>query len=285
MKCGLRDLVSLRLLAALAVAWVIACVGVQTAAAQPPTDYNTPPEAIATIVVGGEDYGQTAAVPCDGPNGTSITLDGSASSDSDGDGLEYEWSVAEGSGVVLQNADRSVASGVFPDGVHEVTLTVYDLDANGERRGGVGVTSVLIAVVDYIPPMAMVTTDLAALLPANNKMIPVAITVLVSDLCTIPDHLRPRCFVSSNQADDSDGSGERLGDVDGIDGFTAPVEIRLFPDGEGIYRGLVFLRAERDGSDSRGRTYSINVTVRDSFYNLGEASSTVVVPHDRRATR
>jgi hypothetical protein len=228
------------------------------------------------------DAGPNQVLHCDGPSGVPVTLHGSDSNDPQGDDLEYEWTVAAGSGVVLSNDNQAMASGTFPVGVHEVTLTVYDLDDAGHRKGGVGVDSVTITVVDNDPPVALVTTDLAALLPANNTMRTVMVSVVASDQCTAPDDLLVYCTVSSNQPDNTSGNSNFVGDIDGQDGYSAPVPITLDNLGDGLYVGFVQLRAERVAADQSGRVYSINLDVLDAALNYQRASTTVVVPHSQR---
>jgi len=205
-----------------------------------------------------------------------VALNGSASFDPDGDPLFYEWSVAAGSGIVLSNVDQALASGVFPVGEHVVTLTVAD------GKGGVATDTVTIKVIDATPPVAKATTNLASLWPPNNKMVPVTIFVQAADECTTPAQLFVSCSVSSNQPDNTSGDASLVGDVNGQDGYTAPVPVALTNLGGGLYAATINLRAERIGGIKAGRTYSINVQAIDLYGNVGYASTTVVVPHDKR---
>jgi len=129
--------------------------------------------------------------------------------------------------------------------------------------------------------VALVTTDLAALWPPNNKMIPVQIHVFASDLCTAPEDLQVVCTITSSQPDDTGGTGEHVDDVNGSDGYTSAVEIELVNLGNGEYSALVELRAERDGDDKAGRIYSIHVEAMDVSGNVGFADTTVIVPHSK----
>lgn len=233
-----------------------------------------PPVAVAS----GPDH----SVECTSPAGAVVTLDGSGSYDPGGDSLDYEWSVADGSGVVLDDPTSPVTTGTFPVGVHEVTLTVYDVDAFGVRKGGVGVDSVTVVVVDDIPPVALVTTDLASLWPADNKMTAVTVHVVASDACTAPNDLSILCTVSSDQPDASRGATNLTGDVNGSNGYSAPIPIHLQRSGDGTYSAVIKLRAERDPGVGSGRTYSINLDVIDDVGNLGHASTTVVVPQNQK---
>ena len=112
------------------------------------------------------------------------------------------------------------------------------------------------------------------------KLVPVTILLAASDLCTDPNDLEILCAVSSNQADDTGGNGQWTGDVDGHDGYSAPVDVTLQNTGPGLYTATLNLRAERDPNVMTGRTYSITVSVMDASGNIGQASTTVVVPHN-----
>jgi hypothetical protein len=224
------------------------------------------------------DAGQDQTVAATQPGGAVVTLDGSDSIDPDGDGLDFEWSVAAGSGIVLDDSAAAVTSGLFPIGVHQVTLTVYDVDGGGVRKGGVDVASVTIVVHDQTPPTAMVTANFAALWPPNHALRAVTLYVLVGDAVTDPASLLVNCTVASSQPD---GASPYAGDVNGQDGFAAPVAVALSYVGGGVYSAVIQLRAERDSGDAAGRVYSIQITALDEAGNLGDASTTVVVPHNQ----
>lgn len=234
------------------------------------SDGNSPPIA---------DASADQMVGCDGADGTFVTLDASGSSDPDGDALTYEWSVP--TGVILDDPTSSTPTGLFPIGVTTATLTVID------GNGGLDCDDVVITVVDETPPEVACTTDLAALWPPNHNMIPIMVSVAATDHCTAPENLvLGLVTIQSNEPDDGGGlgDGETVGDVDGEDGYTAPVDVTdllVFNPQTNCFEGLVFLRAERDDAGF-GRTYSINATVLDTFDNLAETSCVVIVPHDRR---
>lgn len=223
--------------------------------------------------------GPDQIVDCTSSDGAAVTLDGTASFDPDGDELTYEWSVPNG--VVLDDPMSPTPAGIFPIGITTATLTVTD------GNGGLDVDDVKIEVVDETTPEVATTTDIGAIWPPNHDMIPVTVYVYATDNCTQPESLLlGSVTIQSSEPDDAEGNsdGETTGDVDGQDGFSAPVDVTDLltydPETESFI-GIVWLRAERDG-EGPGRTYSINAIVLDSHNNFAESSCVVVVPHDRR---
>jgi predicted small lipoprotein YifL len=66
------------------------------------------------------DAGPDQIAECTSPSGTDVTLDGSASSDPDGDALTFEWTWSGGSATGMN------PSGTFPLGSTTATLEVDD---------------------------------------------------------------------------------------------------------------------------------------------------------------
>jgi hypothetical protein len=67
-------------------------------------------------------------------------------------------------------------------------------------------------------------------------MVPVEVTLIASDACENPEDLGVVCEVTSSASDDANGDGEFTGDVDGLDGYTAPVPVDLVYDPRPRYR-------------------------------------------------
>ena len=224
------------------------------------------------------DAGPDQTVECMGEL-TEVSLDGTGSSDPDGDALGYEWSLPEGSTASIDDPASPTPTGSFPLGPTLVTLVVTD------GAGGFDVDDVLITVVDTVPPVLVATTDKIVLWPPNHQMHDVLMRVEITD-CAWDTGTAITAWVSSSEPDDGAGDGSYTGDVDGQDGFAAPVPVDLVFTGEPepgvyLYEGMVSLRAERDGSES-SRVYSIVCDIEDLGGNMSTASCVVVVPHDRR---
>lgn len=120
-----------------------------------------------------------------GPNQTvecasSVTLDGSASSDADGDTLVYEWrenTTVLGSEVALTHT--------FELGTHYIVLKVTD------PSGAFSEDTVVVKVVDSTPPTVIRPADAAALADAScEAVVPDFVSTLVAtDACTPPGAL------------------------------------------------------------------------------------------------
>lgn len=207
-------------------------------------DISTPPTA---------DAGPDLTLDCAGKTGTKVTLDGSGSSDPDGDSLSFEWRDADGS-LIGTTATIEVS---LPLGTHEFTLTVDD----GE--GGTDTDSVVITIQDETPPgIDQLTASPSSLWPPNHAMVPVRISAFASDVCDGAFHCR---ITSVRSNEPTNGSG---------DGDTAP-DWRILGDLR------LELRAERSGKGS-GRVYTIEVTCEDGSGNASSKNVTVKVPHSAR---
>jgi hypothetical protein len=88
------------------------------------------------------DAGPDLLVECTSPTTTAVMLDGTSSSDSDGDPLDYLWSAP---GVVFNDNTSPTPTGQFPHGTTTVTLQVTD--------GTFNVTDEIdVTIVDTTPP-------------------------------------------------------------------------------------------------------------------------------------
>lgn len=235
-----------------------------------------------TCDAGGDAQGEIVEA-CTSPDGALVTLTGTASDPDDlQENLLFHWDVSD-LDVELDDTESATTSGIFPIGVTMVTLTVCD------QRGGFCTSDVLVRVEDVTPPEVMVTTDCATLWPPRHDMRAVTIAVMATDACSDPDAVLPIAVtIRSDEPDNANGVGDgnTNGDVNGSDGYSAPVDITTAftpdPDVPGLYIGTVELRAERDGTGD-GRAYTIDIVATDSSGNVSPPSSCViVVPHSQR---
>lgn len=201
---------------------------------------NKPPEA---------DAGEDQIVECTGQDGAAVTLDGSASSDPDGDELTYTWTWPGGS------ATGMVATATFPLGSHCVTLTVRDPSGHEDRD------EVSIQVVDTTPPELTVELFPSSLWPPNHKMADIQAEVHAEDLCGDVVSLTLVSVVSS-EPDNGRGDGNTVGDIAGVEVDTLDTAFQL--------------RAERQGMNRR-RVYTVTYQATDDSGNRGEVSKEVVV--------
>jgi hypothetical protein len=183
---------------------------------------------------------------------TSVTLDGSGSSDPDDDPLSYLWSGVFGS-----------ATGASPtlafSGLDNFTV---DLDVSDDF-GGTSMCATTVRVEDTTPPTidAMSVTP-TVLWPPNHKMVPVGVSMTATDTCD-PN---PTCMIvsiSSNEPVNGKGDGNTSPDWENTGDFTAN------------------LRAERAGKAS-GRVYTITGQCTDVSGNSADQSVDVTVLHDKK---
>lgn len=136
----------------------------------------------------------------------------------------------------------------------------------------------LAPVLPEMAPPLLVETDRTVLAPANHKMREVKIKARFFDPSVDPVQLglNVACFIASDEPDDGVEDGHTTGDVNGSDGYTAPVPVTLTWDGS-AYVATVRLRAERSESGS-GRVYTIVCDAVDGSGKRYTTSCEVLVP-------
>ena len=186
------------------------------------------------------DAGADQAVTADASCRAVVALDGSGSSDADGEPLSFTWTGPFGA---VSGATASVS---LPAGTHVITLIVRD------ARGGSSSDTLVVTVADATPPsIESAAATPSVLLPANRQLVPVSISVSASDACGGP----VSCRITSVTGN------EPLGSDDWI--ITGDLTLKL--------------RAERSNKRS-SRIYTITVECTDASGNSTTRTVTVTVP-------
>jgi hypothetical protein len=207
----------------------------------PPPPANHPPVANA---------GTAQTVNCMGHGCASVTLNGSGSSDPDGDALSYVWTDQANNAVVGTTA---VVQLNVTLGVHWFTLTVTD-------TGGLPSTAATnVTVQDTTPPTLSVALSPNYLWPPNHKLVQITASVATSDSCDAHPRVQLVSITSSEQNDSNDIQAVGGGQV------TFGTDVRSF-----------LLRAERNTS-SNPRIYTVTYRVTDAAGNATLASAQVQV--------
>jgi endonuclease G len=180
-----------------------------------------------------------------------VTLNGSLSSDVDGDALSYQWrdgTTVLGTGAILNTS--------LAFGTHTVTLKVTD------PSGGVSEDTVDIQIVDTTAPTLTSNGQAFSLWPLNKAYHTFNVADLVasaSDSCNSGVNLNS---VVITKVTSDEGS---ISDNDVIIGANCQ---------------SVQLRADRNGNGD-GRVYTITFKVSDAAGNATTLTRQVIVPHDQ----
>ena len=203
------------------------------------------------------DAGPDQGVECAGPAGTAVTLDGSGSSDPNGDPLTYTW--LEGATVLAGPTASATVEAVLALGVHSITLVVED------GFGGSDSDETVVAIEDTTPPTILVETPPQQLWPPNHGHRTVALAdleLMVADSCdggvSKADLLLVQ--VGNDEPEDGPFDGNTLQDI------VIAADCRS-----------ASLRAERQGTGN-GRVYTLTLAVADASQNVAGSQYAVHVP-------
>jgi murein DD-endopeptidase MepM/ murein hydrolase activator NlpD len=186
---------------------------------------------------------------------TSVTLDGTGSSDPDGDPLGFTWTGP----FVGGTATGATPTVSFPGpGVFSVDLEVSDGFA-------ADTCSAAVTVVDTAAPTVTCAVSVHRLEPPNHVLVDVGLTASANDVCAGPLPVAVAVF------SDEDDLGATGGG-------------HFSPDARDIAPGTLRLRAERKGNGD-GRVYLIVASAADGSGNVARDCCTVVVPHGQSEGR
>jgi hypothetical protein len=178
---------------------------------------------------------------------TTVVLDGSQSSDPDGDPLTFTWT-----GDLFTATGPSASVNLLP-GNYTFTLTVTD------GRGGSATDTVNVTVSDNVgPEITEIGATPSVLGPPNHQMIDVSVSVSLADSCDSATVCR---IVDVRSNESANGAGDGDTEIDWE--VTGALSLRL--------------RAER-GHNTEGRIYSITVACVDAAGNTSQRVVTVTVP-------
>lgn len=190
--------------------------------------------------------------------GTTVTLDGTRSSDPDGDPLEYTWSQVSGPAVPLGHPSSANPTFAAPSVSAAGATLVFELSVTDP--GGLSARSTVRVTVIHLNPVCSAAAASPSMLwPPNHKLLPVDIKGV-----TDPDGSPVTIRVTSVTQDEP---------INGLgDGDTSPDAV--------LQEGHLLLRGERAGLGN-GRVYWVQFSVDDGRGGTCTGSVTVGVPSSR----
>jgi hypothetical protein len=217
---------------------------------------NSPPTA---------DAGVDQEIECEQAGQGRVTLDGTASEDSDSspgtndDIVGFEWFED-----YELPSERLVGNGELVEvslalGSHDITLRVTD------SQGEIDTDEIVVIVVDTDSPTLNCGVSRPVLWPPDHGLVDVGLSIDARDAC---DAESPTVQITITSDEDPLSGGK------GAKGTHCPDAVL-----DADY--AVDLRAERSGSGD-GRVYVISIAATDSSGNVGVCSVPVTVPHSRK---
>ncbi|MCK5600953.1 hypothetical protein KAR91_03730, partial [Candidatus Pacearchaeota archaeon] len=202
------------------------------------------------------DAGANQEIPADVNSVAQVTLDGSGSSDPDGDDINCFWFLGET--IIATGVNPTIE---LPLGDHTIALIVDDGTEYSEPD------YVIVSIQDVTPPELTLSATPDVLWPPNHKMVEVTPGWTVNEDCTVVLY-----SITMNEGKETNTYEHGYDDTQG-DGHTLD-DIQVDADGK------IYLRAERSGKGD-GRVYTITYKATDAAGNETQETVTVTVPHSQ----
>ena len=190
---------------------------------------------------------------------TSVTLNGTGSSDPDGDALTFSWVQISGPAVVLNDANTAYPYFTTPF-VNAAGATLqFQITVSDGFETSTDVATVTVANINDPPTVNNASPSVAVLWPVNHSMISVSILGVID-----PNNNATVRITGVTQDEPTNGLGDGDTAIDAIINAN----------------GTVLLRAERAGNGN-GRVYHIHFTASD-FEGSASGVVTVSVPKSKK---
>jgi hypothetical protein len=188
--------------------------------------------------------------------GQTVSLDGSASTDQDGDVLTYAWTQTSGPPVTLSDSHGVAPTFVAPMVSAGGATIVFRLVVNdGIIASARDTVTITVRNVNDPPSCSAAHPSEDLLWPPNQQLVPVSITCMGRDVTVT--------ITGVTQDEPTNDKG---------DGNTSPDAF--------LQGSSVLLRAERSGTGD-GRVYRVSFQARDQWGGTCTGTVTVTVPQSR----
>ena len=137
--------------------------------------------------------------------------------------------------------------------------------------------AVRYGVRDTVAPTVSCSANPDLLWAPNHKLVPVTVSVEVTDVGSGPNSVA-LVAAESSQTRSNMSASNTAGDIQGLQSL----QLSDIDRNAATYTTTVYLRAERPGNQKEGRTYTLTYRGSDVDGNTADCVVTVKVPHDQK---